>query len=540
MLFSVATAWADFHVLYDDTHGQTAGNADWTINGAYSEMADLLKANGFVIDSLKAVAPDRKITHELLSKYQALILAEPNNPYNAQEMKAIVDFVKNGGGAFLIGDHGGADRDNDGWDAVKAINAFSSALGFKYTGDTFSEAPVRGTFNKEHPATYGIRAIGAWAASTILPVDAPNCTFTELIGSRTKKGAYLAAIEVEKGRVIVLGDSSPFDDGVGSGGKKALHDSYDSFMYSHPQMAYNAMKWVTGQKIDKRIPSRVVAFAPEAKVEEKAVNLLIDAAHGNAASDKMETYERHMKKLGVKVFYGIHLITPDMLSKFSAMILPSPSLPLIDSEMQAISDWLMAGGRLLVTSDWDSSDLAHRDTLNTLMGKLGSVMRFNSDQVWDQTNKTNKPWGVLAHVLHPTHPAMKGVKTVITWGTCTLITRDKQPLTDKAGVTILITGDDDSFNKDGDKKNDAVLYPKGTPVVMMAEEKLANGVLVALGCSNFTDYQYPDSDINMNKPGPAPFTHETPAMHDNLITDFLGANLKAGVTRQPAKPRRGR
>ena len=32
--------------IYDDTHGQTAENADWVTDGAYSEMADMLKAEG--------------------------------------------------------------------------------------------------------------------------------------------------------------------------------------------------------------------------------------------------------------------------------------------------------------------------------------------------------------------------------------------------------------------------------------------------------------------------------------------------------------
>ncbi|HQG28700.1 MAG TPA: hypothetical protein PLY73_09080, partial [Candidatus Ozemobacteraceae bacterium] len=171
------------------------------------------------------------------------------------------------------------------------------------------------------------------------------------------------------------------------------------------------------------------------------------------------------------------------------------------------------------------------------LGKLGSAIRYNDDQVWDNTNKTNKPWGVLAHVLKSDSPVMAGVKTVITWGTCSLLTRDGKPLTAEAGVDILITGDDDTINKDGDKKNDAVIYPKDTPIAIMAQEQLANGILTVIGCSNFTDYQYPDSDINASKPGPAPFTHETPLMYDNLMKQL--SPVKAGATRGRA-PVRGR
>ncbi len=509
-------------VLYDDTHGQKAGNADWVIEGAYSDFAGLLKENGFKVDSLSKVSPNGKITPELLSNYEALILAEPNNPFGKPECEAIVDFVNNGGGAFLIGDHGGADRDNDGWDAVRALNEICPQFGFKFKGDFLYEAPLQGPINKEHPVMFGVRAIGAWAGSTFEAVPDSPVKAVGLLDSRYKKAPFVIASEPGKGRVVALGDSSPFDDGTGSGGLNKLHDSYDSFMYSHPQFAYNAMVWVTGGTPSKRIPSRTVAFFNEADPKEKGTNILVDAAHGNMASDKMETFEKHMKKLGFKVFYTLNLLTPEMLKKFSLFILPDTSLPLIDSEASALTEWFMAGGRMLVACDWDSADLNGRKTLNFLLGKLGSVIRFNDDQVWDQTNKTNKPWGVLAHVLKGDHPAMAGIKTVITWGTCSLIGRDNKPLAADAGVDLLITGDDDSFNKDGNKKQDAVIYPKGSPIPIMAQEKLANGILILIGCCNFTDYQYPDSDINLAKPGPAPFKHETPEMYDNLVKFLLG------------------
>ncbi|MBF0499583.1 MAG: hypothetical protein HQM09_05595 [Candidatus Riflebacteria bacterium] len=515
---------AAISVLYDDTHGQTAGNADWIMTGAYSDVADMLKAHGFALDSLKAVSANGRLTPELLSKYRGIILAEPNNPYTPEEQTAIVAWVQNGGGAFLIADHGGADRDGDGWDAVKAFNTFCPHFGFEFKGDFFYEAPLSGASNRDHPVMFGIRAIGAWAASTITILQSTEAKAVSLIDSRRNKGPFVVASEAGKGRVVAIGDSSPFDDGTGSGGM--LHDSYDSFAYSHPQLAYNAMTWVVGGTPTIRIPSRVVRMAAEAKAEDKSVNVLIDAAHGNAASDKMKTFERHMDKLGIKLFYNMNLITPETLARFTVVMLPDPSMPLLDNEMTAISDWMLAGGRLFLSGDWDSADLQGREVVNALLAKCGSVMRLNDDQVWDQTNKTNKPWGVLAHELKAGHPVTAGVKTVITWGTCSLITRDKGLIDEKSGVDVLVQGDDDTLNKSGDKNNPnkSVLYKQGAlpRIPIIATEKLANGILVVSGCSNFTDYQYPDSDINMAKPGPAPFTHETPLFYDNLVTWLLG------------------
>jgi len=56
----------------------------------------------------------------------------------------------------------------------------------------------------------------------------------------------------------------------------------------------------------------------------------------------------------------------------------------------------------------------------------------------------------------------------------------------------------------------------------MGMEKIVNGTLVLIGCCNFTDYQYPDSDINMAQPGPPPFTHETPQLYNNLMKLLAG------------------
>lgn len=504
-------------ILYDDTHGQTAGNADWIITGAYSEMADTLTANGFVIDSLSKVSEQGRFTSELLANYQAVILAEPNNAYREEEAEAIVQFVLNGGGAFLIGDHGGADRDGDGVDAVIAFNAFCPRFGFSFAGDYIYEAPVAGPLNKDHPVMFGVRAVGAWAGSTFVLQRNAQARAVGLIESRHKKAPYIVAAEAGKGRVVAIGDSSPFDDGIGSGAQKKLHDSYDSFMYSHPQLAYNALVWVTGGVPARRIPSKRVPFFHQAKASEKARNILIDAAHGNAASDKMETFERHMRKLGFKVFYTLNLLTPEMLSRFSIVILPNPSLPLMASESKAIVDWFMAGGRLVMAGDWDSSKLDGRRTLNALLEQLGSVVRLNSDQIWDHIHKTNKPWGVLATVANPDHPVTKGIQTVITWGTCSLISRQQTPLAADSGIELLVVSHPEAFNKDGDKRNDAILYPPNSAIPIMALERLANGILVIGGCNNFTDYQYPDSDLNQAQPGPNPFVHQTGEFYDNLI-----------------------
>jgi uncharacterized membrane protein len=525
LVLSFTNAYAKT-VLYDDTHGQTAGNADWIIDGAYSEMADMLKANGFKIDNLSKASKNKVFTTDLLNGYDAVILAEPNNPYGNDEIKALTQFVKKGGGMFIISDHGGADRNNNGWDAVKAFNVFCPTFGFKFTGNNIYEAPVLGTVNKSHPAMFAFRSVGIWAGSTMELVAAPDAKPVGLIDSRIAKAPYMLASEYGAGRVFAIGDSSPFDDGVGSGDKSKLHDSYDSFMFSHPQIAYNAMTWITGTNPSKRIPSRKVKYFNEAKASEKRINILVDAAHGNASSDKMKTFEKHMTRNGLKVYYTLNLIKPEMLKNFNTLLIPDPSLKFIETEAKAIADWFMAGGNLIMAGAWDSNKLRGTATLNFILSKLGAVMRFNDDQVHDPTNKTNKPWGVIAHVFKEGHPIVKGVENAIFWGSCSLINRNNQPLTEKDGVDILVMGDNDTFNKDGFPKVPAVMYQKGSGIPLMGLEKIVNGTLVLVGCCNFTDYQYPDSDINQALPGTTPFTHETPRLYNNLMKTLAAEKRK--------------
>ena len=68
------------------------------------------------------------------------ILPEPNIRYTTAERSAIQAFVKNGGGLFLIADHGNSDRNNDTWASPEIMNdlmvGVSWGLRFQVDGET--------------------------------------------------------------------------------------------------------------------------------------------------------------------------------------------------------------------------------------------------------------------------------------------------------------------------------------------------------------------------------------------------------------------
>lgn len=52
-----------------------------------------------------------------LSLYKVFVVDEPNLKFTTEEANALVSFVANGGGLFMISDHTISDRNNDGWDS---------------------------------------------------------------------------------------------------------------------------------------------------------------------------------------------------------------------------------------------------------------------------------------------------------------------------------------------------------------------------------------------------------------------------------------
>ena len=57
-----------------------------------------------------------------LANYNVFVVDEPNTLFTAAEKTAIVNFVKNGGGLFMISDHTMSDRNNDGYDSPAIWN----------------------------------------------------------------------------------------------------------------------------------------------------------------------------------------------------------------------------------------------------------------------------------------------------------------------------------------------------------------------------------------------------------------------------------
>ncbi len=220
-------------VLFDAGHGQSVGNADWTVNGAYSDFANALK-RFFKVDETY-----QPLSLSLLKGYNVLVIPEPNIPFSQEEENAIINFVKDGGGVFFIADHEGADRNHNGWDAVSIYDDFVKRLGFDFAQDTRSQYPIKYVFKT--PITSGVKNVGEWAGSTLNIFGKSVHAAVELY----TRQPYVIYGTYGKGRFVAIGDSSPFDDGSGAPWK-TLYDGWHTG--DDGVLAVNSVYWLATGK----------------------------------------------------------------------------------------------------------------------------------------------------------------------------------------------------------------------------------------------------------------------------------------------------
>ncbi|MFD8964881.1 hydrolase [Streptomyces sp. NPDC059568] len=277
-----AAAAATHRVLFDNAHAETAGNADWIIStsqpdplgqnpsptsdtswtGALSSWGVALQRTGNY--SLKTLPSSGSITYGTtsatdLKNFDSFVLPEPNVLLTSAEKTAVMKFVQNGGGLFLIADHTGADRNNDGEDAVEIINDLMSnnsvdstdPFGFSVDTLTVGSDYPRAISDSSNPVLHGSfgtvtkSLIASGTTATLKPADNPNVKgLLYRTGYSGNTGAFFATSTFGSGRVAFWGDSSPIDDGTGQSGN-TLYDGWRDSGATNAALALNATEWLS-------------------------------------------------------------------------------------------------------------------------------------------------------------------------------------------------------------------------------------------------------------------------------------------------------
>lgn len=269
-------------VLFDNSKAETAGNADWIIGtgqpdpltqdatptaetdwtGAISAWGVALQKTGRY--SLKTLPSGGTITYGTtaatdLQNFDTFVLPEPNTRLSASEKTAVMRFVQNGGGLFLVSDHTGADRNNDGWDAVEVINDLmtdngvdnTDPFGFTVDTGTVQTDDPRAISSTTDPVLNGVfgkvtgSIIRSGTTATLKPADNPSVKgLVHRTGYSGNTGAFFATSTFGSGRVAFWGDSSPIDDGTGQSGN-TLYDGWNDPAGTNAALALNATDWLS-------------------------------------------------------------------------------------------------------------------------------------------------------------------------------------------------------------------------------------------------------------------------------------------------------
>lgn len=290
-------------VLFDATKAQMAGNADWVIDadvnnvgtgatglmvvgagtdsnpqrfptpsqanitpttpetywkGALSSWGVALVKRGFSVETLPIggrISFGDPTNAQDLSNYGIYVIPEPNILFTLAEKQAILRFVAAGGGLFLGANHSGSDRNNDGEDPVVIYNDLftnngiaSNPFGFASNANSFTViASFPSADSTAAPILSGpagtVTTIEYNAGSTITVSGAARGALFRT-SARLSGDAMFAYSTYGLGRVCMLGDSSPPDDGTGDSGDTLFNGWTAEAGGDHGEAIINACIWM--------------------------------------------------------------------------------------------------------------------------------------------------------------------------------------------------------------------------------------------------------------------------------------------------------
>ena len=296
-------------ILFDASKGETAGNADWTIDadqttlgvgsggayttssghqsnpqqvptpaqstvttttpetywyGALSSWGIDCVNKGYAVETLPwngQITYNNAANPQDLSHYHVYVVDEPNLVFTADEKTAIMQFVQNGGSLFMISDHNISDRNGDGWDSPNIWNDFLNTnsiqpnpFGFTFDLNDFSQT----TTNVSAAATDSIihGPMGTvtkvkWSGGTTMTLNpAANASVKGVIfKTGTVPGntnAMVAYARYGNGKVAAIGDSSPTDDGTGNPICTLYNGYWGDASGNHRLLLMNITIWLAG------------------------------------------------------------------------------------------------------------------------------------------------------------------------------------------------------------------------------------------------------------------------------------------------------
>ncbi len=285
--FVVTSSVRGARFLFDNTKAETAGNADWVISevngvisrfpsppasgitastpetywvGALSSWGVALVQRGHSVESLPvgtALTFGVSTNPQDLANYDVFVVCEPNILFTTAEKTAIVSWVQAGGALFMVSDHNGSDRNNDGADSPKIWNDLfttngvqADPFGLAVNLDSISVTTSDVDATPGNPLTRGpegtVSQMKYSAGATITIHPAVNPSVRGVIWSTAApvdNKVMCAYGSFGSGRFVIVGDSSPCDDGTGAPGN-TLFFGWTEVNGDHARLFLNASAWL--------------------------------------------------------------------------------------------------------------------------------------------------------------------------------------------------------------------------------------------------------------------------------------------------------
>jgi hypothetical protein len=292
--------------LFDAGHAQSAGNADWVVDadvrnivwnssgtfttggsdsnaqriptppasgiisstpetywdGGISAWAVDLVKRGHSVETLPAGVQFTYGTanaQDLSNNYDVVVVDEPNILFTLVEKQALLSFVTNGGSLFMISDHTSSDRNSDGVDSPEIWMDFltNNLVANNPFGIVFPSSSASGTNTFNHNIVgdpilngpVGLATNTAYFAGNRFQIDHtknPTVISHMWFGTAVDSNnlCAVASLRYGNGRVVVVGDSSPIEDGTGDPGDGLFNGYTGDLGETNRIWILNASEWL--------------------------------------------------------------------------------------------------------------------------------------------------------------------------------------------------------------------------------------------------------------------------------------------------------
>lgn len=261
------------------------------------------------------------------------------------------------------------------------------------------------------------------------------------------------------------------------------------------------------------------------------IKIMIDASHNNENTtkdtgtykDNLKIFTTMMRQEAYTVVENHSTITPELLQDIQILMVTHPATEYSQTEIDAIRDFVHAGGSLLLTG---KSNYKANQNPNSLLQGIGSSILINNDGVFDESdtgnfwsgNKVSYNYAVRPHPTPLDNYLTDFVNSLDYYSGASLAKNNggvKDKLVDDDKVTILVRGNETTFQSNlfeggvaynvwesGKQPGNSVTG--GTEIPLAAIETIGNGRIFVIGMNAFNDKQL---DQSYEPKGNVPFAH---------------------------------